>query len=159
MIENRNSVVGGFAEKSDRQRLKAPPGGLEAGGTDLSKTVEECLKRLHFHCRCAGVQVRTALSLDLQPVALGAEEVGNVVTELILQSIKHAESGDAIQVTTFQTDGRDPRLGNLPPELVNCLRLAVVEVRGISGSHMKLATCSQAVFQTESDRVCFVFPV
>lgn len=130
------------------------------GGTDLSGTVEDCLKRMHFHFRCAGVRLRTALSLDLPRIATEEEEVAKMVTDLIVQSIKQAESGSAIQVTTFQTDGRDPRLGSLPSDLTDCLQLAVVEVRGISGSEIESPRqCDHAVFQTKNGSICLILPV
>tara|TARA_R110002096_G_scaffold29509_4_gene88916 strand:+ start:6660 stop:7151 length:492 start_codon:yes stop_codon:yes gene_type:complete len=163
MIEQSDSVVGGSAEYADNHEVERPTTRGSQGETDLTEVVKKCLKRLHFHLRCAGINLRTALSLDLPLVATPEEEVTEIITNLMVQSMKCAENGGALQMSTFQTDGRDPRLGSLPVELSNCPRLAVVEVRVFNNtaptSTVEMLKCNQAVFQTENDSVYLVLPV
>ncbi len=154
-------------------RLENPAGGLvdqspptstlgstARGGneteTDLSRVVMESLKKLHFHLRLAKVDVRTALALDLPKVQAERGEVRQMITDLILQSARATQPGGALQVTTFKTDGRDPRLGDLPRKLADRSRLVVFEIRGLSlqsGAAVSApAPCRQATFRACNDR-------
>ena len=156
VFQNDAKIIKNVTKPSDE-----PDAEKEEGvRTNLSEVVMQSLADMHFHLRCANVEARTALDLDL-PLVLGDHaEIFQSVQELILDSVNAAESGGAIQVITFATDGRDPRLGKLPPEFAECSKLAVVEVRDFSARTRKAlpAICRQAAFQVEEDRTLFILP-
>ncbi len=162
MFQVQETGVGGPAIEAENAKTEIFQPRISAKTVDLTEVVMRSLKQLHFHLRCAKVDVRTALSLDLPRLDQPLETVLKTICQVILEAVKATDSGDSIQVSTFKTDGRDPRLGNLPPELAACSRLTVVEVMG-SGNSAPLtrsfSSTDDLVVCTDEERVLVILPV